>query len=113
MDIPDKIMEKFDSDSPLYTREIVEVKEIVGKSIITGVSSNEMDSEVGNFLIVKSQEDYMVVLESNEDGRWADVAVKFGDREVAEEFEELVSEKGGSLRLMDSDTEGWFSYEAE
>jgi predicted polyphosphate/ATP-dependent NAD kinase len=113
MMIPDEILVRFRTTGDLYKRRIVSVDDIVGKSIITGKGSNEMDSDVGDFLLENSMEDSMVVLESNESGEWGDMAIRFEDREVAEEFEDLVREKGGRLRLTASDVSNWFSYEAE
>jgi hypothetical protein len=115
--IPEKVQNWFEFGEG--TLSFVEVKtfpneEIAGESIMTGVVGNEMDEDVVRLLQKHSGKDFFIACEYlDRENTLGSMSIPFEDRDSAEKFEELVREKGGSLRLSASKMDGWFNYESE
>lgn len=114
-DIPEGVREwlEFGMDPVLADLETKQFSELDGASIITGVVGNGLSEEVAEFAENQSPEDYFAVIDFNERDELGSMAIDFPSREEAEEFQELVSDCGGHLRLSSGTENGWFLYEAE
>lgn len=111
--VPVKVIEKLGNSVEFYNLKVRKPEDIEGASIATGLSDNEMDSEVKEFLSDKSDLDFLLVNIDISDGDWGGMSIKFNNQGYAEEFSKLVNEKEGSLRLSSYSFEGWYFYEAE
>lgn len=114
-EIPDGVREwlEFGMDPALASLETEEFSELEGASIITGIVGNGLNEEVAEFAEEHSDEEYFAVVDFDDREEWGSMAISFPTRGEAEDFQELVSECGGHLRLSSGREDGWFLYEAE
>lgn len=90
----------------------VEPDELEGLSVLTGAVGNTISRETVQFLRSHLIDEQLTIVRVDEDVV-GDMAIPFGSRSIAEDFEEEVRDDGGSLRLSAGEFDGWYCYEAE